>query len=617
MVAAVPHRPFDHARTVLQDDVVGAVAVEVADGTDGVAGGPIGDVVAGLVLAVAHDPVDDGAAVLEQDVGCTVAVKVTRAAHREAGGAIRDQGVVGNSRVADRPVAHGAARLQQKVRRAVPVQVVGDGPGEVHGPVGETQALDRGQRVGEAGGRHRVGAVAGAGDRGRRAGDVEGRGVDARAAVDRVVAAVAGQRVVGTVAGEPVVARAADGGLDHGALGDRDVVGQAARAAEGARGQVHGGALRETGQVEGVVGALVVERHHRRGVVAEIVQAAQETGDVRIEPEHLPAGELRLAGGRRPVELLDRQDVALHHRVGRRAVVTVRRHAPVGAGDRVASAVLGGAGVAPVDVGHERPHPLVVGAVLLRRRIDVAVVGTLVPEAEQVADLVDDGGLAVAAHRVEVAGKVEAGAAGVDRDPGLVRMAAEGGAAGGRGRAGLVGAAVAAALEQDVGGRARAGCGERDVGDRRPHREGAQDRGLLGRREGRSAIEEIADGRAGARGRGTPLVGGATGRSPVGGARRRPVRVQRVHVGDFLREGRADGACVVSGRGRGGLRTRQDRIGADHPAVIVRLGDEIAGAVVPAACAHVPSLHRRDRARANSRHMPTIRSAPCDMTCRT
>ena len=161
-------------------------------------------------------------------------------------------------------------------------------------------------------------------------------GVVAGAAVDGIAFGVHGERVV---------AVAADHVVDAGAIFDEDVVGHPGRAGPGAGIQVNRRISRiETGQVERIIGAIVVQRDDRFGVVSlgEVIHRQRllrtVTGgvrDVAVETKDL-ATRQRLAG-RCAIKPLGGEDIEPHWSKRRAGILTTRggRFAwcqPVGSG---------------------------------------------------------------------------------------------------------------------------------------------------------------------------------------------------------------------------------------------------------------------------------------------
>jgi hypothetical protein len=287
-----------------------------------------------------------------------------------------------------------------------------------------------------------VGDAVGIVDQGRpgAAGNGEFSGPDeavaAPAAGQDVVAPTAGQRVVAPAANQDIAdgaadqrvgAIAGDRRLDGRAEGDRDVVDESSGAAERAGHQAHRRCLGEAGEIERVVMSLVVDRDDRGGVGGEVVELPEVAGDGRIEAEHVVAVEGRCPG--LAVQALDGDDIERHRRMrrltGDRPSDVVVIEAPIGALVVVAGGELRVRCEVPVDIRHDRPHPLVVRAELLRRHVGSAVVEPRMSEPEQMANLVDDGAHSVAAEHVERSRQIEARPCGVETYDVLAQALAE------------------------------------------------------------------------------------------------------------------------------------------------------------------------------------------------
>ena len=191
--------------------------------------------------------------------------------------------------------------------------------------------------------------------------------VVAGAAVQRVAAGAADQAVVEPVADDDIAAAAADRVLDLGAEGDREVVGEAADAAERAGHQADPLRHAIAGQVQRVVAGAIPDRDDRAPVEREVERGAHVVGSVEAVSRVAGAGLVIGA-----VDALDGENVHQHRRggldsaVGRRLVHVVRHQGVLAAVE-------------------------VVGRIVLHRAavIDVVVVG--MGEPDRVADLVDQG----------------------------------------------------------------------------------------------------------------------------------------------------------------------------------------------------------------------------------
>ena len=200
------------------------------------------------------------------------------------------------------------------------------------------------------------------------------------------------------------------------------------------------------------------------------------------------------------------------------------------------------------DVGHRRPHLLVVGAELLGCRVDSAVVVAAVAKAKQVSDFVDDGGHPEAANEVDTSRQVPADHAGFHVDDVLAAALPDRAPAAQRAGASLVRAASrTAALKLDIG--IAVAKHEGDVGDRRPHVERSDERVLFRIGEVRRRVIRVAKRGASTGGGRAPLVGGVRSLAPPRIVLNGAIGVNASEVRNLLFE------CRRDGRGcRGGLR---------------------------------------------------------------